>query len=264
KNVLKYDDVMNRQRHTIYGDRRKVLEGADVDARLRDAAVKVVDQVVREHTEGFAEDWDLEPLWTQLRTLYPVGLNQADYDDGQATADELADAFTEDVERAYDAREEQLTPPVMREVERRVVLSVLDRKWREHLYEMDYLREGIGLRSMAQRDPLIEYQREGGDMFNAMMGAFLEESIGYVFNLEVNVTPQVAQAPQVGVVRGATGAPVDVAGAVPKAEQQLTYSGPTESGDIAVHAETDEDEASEPAEPAPSNRKQRRSNKKRR
>ncbi|MBB1495725.1 preprotein translocase subunit SecA [Propioniciclava sp. MC1595] len=266
KNVLKYDDVMNRQRHTIYGDRRRVLEGADLDSRLRDATGKVVEQVVRNHTEGFAEDWDLDSLWSQLRTLYPVGLDQADYEDGSATADQLVEDFLADADRAYDAREQQLTAPIMREVERRVVLSVLDRKWREHLYEMDYLREGIGLRAMAQRDPLIEYQREGGDMFNAMMDAFLEESIGFVFNLEVNVTPQQA-APQVGVVRDAEGAAVDVAGAA----RQLTYSGPEEGGGVEVHTEdetgaevaTDDAEAVQPPVP-PQNRKQRRSNKKRR
>ena len=266
KNVLKYDDVMNRQRHTIYGDRRRVLEGADLDSRLRDATGKVVAQVVRNHTEGFAEDWDLDSLWSQLRTLYPVGLDQADYEDGSATADQLVEDFLADADRAYDAREQQLTAPIMREVERRVVLSVLDRKWREHLYEMDYLREGIGLRAMAQRDPLIEYQREGGDMFNAMMDAFLEESIGFVFNLEVNVTPQQA-APQVGVVRDAQGAAVDVAGAA----RHLTYSGPEEGGGVEVHTEdetgaevaTDDAEAVQPPVP-PQNRKQRRSNKKRR
>ena len=257
KNVLKYDDVMNRQRHTIYADRRSVLEGADVDDQLRGAHAKVVEQVVRNHTEGFAEDWDLEALWSQLRTLYPVGLDQADYEDGSATADQVVEDFLADADRAYTAREEQLTPEVMREVERRVVLSVLDRKWREHLYEMDYLREGIGLRAMAQRDPLIEYQREGGDMFNAMMGAFLEESIGFVFNLEVNVTPQ---APQVGVVKDAAGSPVDVAGAA----RQLTYSGPEEGGGVEVHGEAEPDEAEAEPEPVAQNRKQRRSNKKRR
>ena len=201
-----------------------------------------------------------------MRTLYPVGLDQADYEDGSATADQLVEDFLADADRAYDAREQQLTAPIMREVERRVVLSVLDRKWREHLYEMDYLREGIGLRAMAQRDPLIEYQREGGDMFNAMMDAFLEESIGFVFNLEVNVTPQQA-APQVGVVRDAQGAAVDVAGAA----RHLTYSGPEEGGGVEVHTEdetgaevaTDDAEAVQPPVP-PQNRKQRRSNKKRR
>ncbi|MBK8463072.1 MAG: preprotein translocase subunit SecA [Nigerium sp.] len=265
KNVLKYDDVMNRQRHTIYGDRRRVLEGADVDAQLRDATAKVVEQVVRQHTEGFAEDWDVEALWAQLRTLYPVGLDMDDYTDASGTADELVAAFVDDALSAYDAREAALGAATMREVERRIVLTVLDRKWREHLYEMDYLREGIGLRAMAQRDPLIEYQREGGDMFNAMMGAFLEESIGFVFNLEVQVTPP---APQVGVVTDAAGAPVDVAGST----RHLSYSGPDADGGVerhgdeeAVDGDADQPQTG-PARPKPptGNRKQRRSNKKRR
>ena len=108
----------------------------------------------------------------------------------------------------------------MREFERQVLLTVLDRKWREHLYEMDYLREGIGLRAMAQRDPLVEYQREGGDMFNAMMEAFMEEVVGYLFNLEVHVEP----APQVGIVAGPNGAPVTAG--------TLLASGPTTTSPI--------------------------------
>ncbi len=264
KNVLKYDDVMNRQRHTIYGDRRRVLEGADVDGQLRDATAKVVEQVVRQHTEGFAEDWDLEALWAQLRTLYPVGLDIDDYADASGTVDELVADFVEDALKAYDAREAALGTATMREVERRIVLTVLDRKWREHLYEMDYLREGIGLRAMAQRDPLIEYQREGGDMFTAMMDAFLEESIGFVFNLEVQATPQ---APQVGVVTNAAGAPVDVAAQA----RHVTYSGPDAAGGIDRHtddepADVDDEIEEAPARPVPpsANRKQRRSNRKRR
>ena len=203
KNILKYDDVMNRQRHAVYGDRRKVLEGADISDRLRNTVDTVVEQYVVGATEGFAEDWDLEQLWTSMNTLYPVGLKRADYEENedldQATL--IAD-FKADAERAYDAREAELGADVMREVERRVLLTVLDRKWREHLYEMDYLREGIGLRAMAQRDPLVEYQREGGEMFNAMMEAFMEEVVGFVFHLEVEVEPS---APQVGVVAGADG-----------------------------------------------------------
>ncbi|MDN5569830.1 MAG: preprotein translocase subunit SecA [Propionibacteriaceae bacterium] len=238
KNVLKYDDVMNRQRHTIYGDRRKVLEGADVDGQLRVATSRVVEQVVRRHTEGFLEDWDLDALWAQLRTLYPVGLDLEEYAERtDLTTDSMVDDFVADADAAYDRREEQLTPAVMRELERRIVMTVLDRKWREHLYEMDYLREGIGLRAMAQRDPLVEYQREGGDMFNAMMDAFLEESIGFVFNLEVNVAAAQQAAPQVGVVTGADGAPVDVAGSVrapgltrAKDPASLTYTAPDEDG----------------------------------
>jgi len=207
KNILKYDDVMNRQRHAVYSDRRKVLEGADVEPRLRSTVDTVVEQYVTGATEGFAEDWDLEQLWTNMRTLYPVSLNLADYEEREdLDRQTLIEDFKADAQAAYDRREETLTPEVMRELERRVLLTVLDRKWREHLYEMDYLREGIGLRAMAQRDPLVEYQREGGDMFNAMMEAFMEEVVGYVFHLEVQVEP----GPAVGVAAGPDGAPLTI------------------------------------------------------
>ena len=189
KNILKYDDVMNRQRHAVYGDRRKVLEGADVEPRLRSTVDTVVEQYVVGATEGFAEDWDLEQLWTNMNTLYPVSLDRADYEErDDLDRQQLIDDFKADAQAAYDKREETLGAEVMRELERRVLLTVLDRKWREHLYEMDYLREGIGLRAMAQRDPLVEYQREGGDMFNPMMEAFMEEVVGFVFHLEVEVS----------------------------------------------------------------------------
>ena len=208
KNILKYDDVMNRQRHAVYGDRRKVLEGADVESRLRSTVDTVVEQYVLGATEGFAEDWDLEQLWTTMATLYPVSLDRGDYEERDDLDRQLlVDDFKADAQAAYDRREAELGEEVMRELERRVLLTVLDRKWREHLYEMDYLREGIGLRAMAQRDPLVEYQREGGDMFNLMMEAFMEEVVGFVFHLEV----EVAQTPQVGVVTGADGAPVQIA-----------------------------------------------------
>ena len=208
KNILKYDDVMNRQRHAVYGDRRKVLEGADVESRLRSTVDTVVEQYVLGATEGFAEDWDLEQLWTTMATLYPVSLDRGDYEERDDLDRQLlVDDFKADAQAAYDRREAELGEEVMRELERRVLLTVLDRKWREHLYEMDYLREGIGLRAMAQRDPLVEYQREGGDMFNAMMEAFMEEVVGFVFHLEV----EVAQTPQVGVVTGADGAPMQIA-----------------------------------------------------
>jgi len=207
KNILKYDDVMNRQRHAVYGDRRKVLEGADVEARLRATVDTVVEGYVRARTEGFAEDWDLEQLWTDMNTLYPVGLSRTDYEEhDDLTAEILIEDFQADAARAYDEREAKLGAEVMRELERRVLLTVLDRKWREHLYEMDYLREGIGLRAMAQRDPLVEYQREGGDMFNSMMEAFMEEVVGFVFHLEVEAAP----AAKVGVVAGADGRAVQI------------------------------------------------------
>jgi len=183
-----------------------VLEGADVEEQLRGTVNTVVEQYVRGLTEGFVEDWDLDALWTQLRTLFPVTLDLADYAGrGDLTVEELVADFQADAQAAYDARTEALGEETMREFERQVLLTVLDRKWREHLYEMDYLREGIGLRAMAQRDPLVEYQREGGDMFNAMMEAFMEEVVGYLFNLQVHVEPA---APQVGLVAGPNGRPV--------------------------------------------------------
>nr|WP_182560891.1 preprotein translocase subunit SecA [Microlunatus kandeliicorticis] len=207
KNILKYDDVMNRQRHAVYGDRRKVLEGADVEAQLRNAVDTVIEQGVVAATEGFSEDWDLEQLWTQMRTLYPVSLDLDEYEGrDDLERDELVAAFKEDASRAYDAREEAVGAETMRELERQVMLTVLDRKWREHLYEMDYLREGIGLRAMAQKDPLVEYQREGGEMFNQMMDAFMEEVVGFVFNLQVEPTA----AQKVGVVAGSDGQALQV------------------------------------------------------
>ncbi|MFC7618934.1 preprotein translocase subunit SecA [Microlunatus sp. GCM10028923] len=206
KNILKYDDVMNRQRHAVYGDRRKVLEGADVEQQLRNTVDTVVEQYVTNATEGFADEWDLEQLWTNVKTLYPVSLKLEDYDTDDLDRQTLIDDFKADAAAAYDKREEELGAEVMRELERRVLLTVLDRKWREHLYEMDYLREGIGLRAMAQRDPLVEYQREGGAMFNAMMAAFMEEVVGFVFHIEVEVEP----AAKVGVATDADGAPVQV------------------------------------------------------
>ncbi|WP_456298119.1 preprotein translocase subunit SecA [Auraticoccus cholistanensis] len=221
KNILKYDDVMNRQRHAIYGDRRKVLEGADVEQQLRSATATVVESYVRDNTQGFVEDWDLEQLWTQMSTLYPVGLDRAEYEDADLTVDDLVRDFVEDASRAYDAREEQLGSETMRELERQVLLTVLDRKWREHLYEMDYLREGIGLRAMAQRDPLVEYQREGGTMFNAMMAAFTEEVVGYLFNLDVKV-----QQPQVGATAAGGGRAVTSADL-----EKLVQSGPDPDSD---------------------------------
>ncbi|HEX8511163.1 MAG TPA: SEC-C metal-binding domain-containing protein, partial [Propionibacteriaceae bacterium] len=234
KNILKYDDVMNRQRHAVYGDRRKVLEGADVEKQLRATVDSVVEQYVTSATEGFSEEWDLEQLWTTMTTLYPVGLRREDYEGTDVDRQQLVDAFKADAQDAYDRREESLTPEVMRELERRVMLTVLDRKWREHLYEMDYLREGIGLRAMAQRDPLVEYQREGGTMFNAMMAAFMEEVVGYVFHLEV----EVEQAPTVGVVAGPGGRPLQVGGARNGSRRApLIESGPDPDGPgVEAHA----------------------------
>ncbi|WP_415952154.1 preprotein translocase subunit SecA [Streptomyces sp. KLOTTS4A1] len=201
KNVLKYDEVLNRQREVIYGERRRVLEGEDLHEQVRHFMDDTIDAYIAAETaEGFAEDWDLDRLWGAFKQLYPVKVTVEELEDEAGdraglTAEFITDAIKDDIHAQYDAREEQLGSEIMRELERRVVLSVLDRKWREHLYEMDYLQEGIGLRAMAQKDPLVEYQREGFDMFTAMMEGIKEESVGYLFNLEVQVEQQVEEVP---------------------------------------------------------------------
>ncbi|MFD2090400.1 preprotein translocase subunit SecA [Blastococcus deserti] len=198
KDVLKYDEVLNRQRTVIYDERRKVLDGADLHVQIQSMVDDVISAYVDGATEtGYAEDWDLEQLWTGLKALYPVRLTieelldeVADGDRSNLSADALKAELLDDVHRAYEERESSLGSEVMRELERRVLLSVLDRKWREHLYEMDYLRAGIHLRAMANRDPVVEYQREGYDMFMAMLDGIKEESVGFLFNLEVKTKEQ--------------------------------------------------------------------------
>ena len=193
KNVLKYDDVMNRQRQVIYGERRMVLEGEDIKDQVAEFVRETLSAYVRIATSnGYAEDWDLDTLWNALKTIYPISftideLVSAVGSRSSLDADYITARVIEDCEKAYAAREESLTSEVMRELERKVLLSVLDRKWREHLYEMDYLQEGIGLRAMAQRDPLVEYQREGYELFSAMMDAIKEEIAGFLFNIEITV-----------------------------------------------------------------------------
>ncbi len=193
KNVLKYDDVLNRQRTVIYDERRRVLEGEDLQDQLRIFVNDVIEGYVDAETgEGFPEDWDLERLWTAIRALYPVTLEPEQIEEAAGgrsalTSDLLKEELLSDAHHAYDQREEALGEDVMREVERRVMLSVLDRKWREHLYEMDYLQEGIGLRAMAQRDPLVEYQREGFALWTTMNEAVKEESVGLLFHVDVKV-----------------------------------------------------------------------------
>ena len=193
KNVLKYDDVLNRQREVIYGERRLVLEGADISEQTKQFLIDTLSAyIVAATNEGFGEDWDLDALWSAIHSIYPISFTVADLEQevgsrGALDTDLLIAKITEDALSAYAKREESLGSNVMRELERKVLLSVLDRKWREHLYEMDYLQEGIGLRAMAQRDPLVEYQREGYDMFAAMMEAIKEEIAGFVFNVDVTV-----------------------------------------------------------------------------
>ena len=246
KNILKYDDVMSRQREVIYGERRKVLEGADLQDQVTTMITDTVTGYVNGATEGFPEQWDLEQLWTALGTLYPISrtIEEIEEEAGgreHLSRESLVDTMTEDALAAYARREEELGAPVTRELERRVVLSVLDRKWREHLYEMDYLREGIGLRAYSQRDPLVEYQREGFDLFSAMMDSIAEESVGFLFNLDVQVEESAVDETH-------DHPHVQAKGLEPKAAssagQKLSYSAPSEDGQVEVHSD-DEDPAAD-------------------
>ena len=195
KNVLKYDEVMNEQRKVIYRERREILESADIAANIQAMIDETITAYVRGATmNGYVEDWDLESLWHALETLYGPSMTVEELIDGtqfgaagELSADDLLEAVLLDAHTQYEQLEEAVTliggEAQMRNLERQVILPILDQKWREHLYEMDYLKEGIGLRAMAQRDPLVEYQKEGGEMFDAMKDAIKEETVRQLFML---------------------------------------------------------------------------------
>ena len=230
KNVLKYDDVMNRQREVIYRERREVLEGANI----KEQVITFIEDTIRGYvgaatSEGFPEEWDLNQLWTVLKSTYPISFSVEDLEKevGGRTgldADFLAQRIIDDILSAYANRETELGEEVTRELERKILLSVLDRKWREHLYEMDYLQEGIGLRAMAQRDPLVEYQKEGYELFSAMMDAIKEEMVGFLFNVEVKIDDKNVEAKGVEPT---------------SSSQELRYSAPSESGGAVSSTKSD-------------------------
>ncbi|MDP4505664.1 preprotein translocase subunit SecA [Nonomuraea turcica] len=237
KEVLKYDEVMNRQRKVIYAERHRVLEGADLHEQVQGFIGNVIDGYVQGATaEGFAEEWDLDKLWKAFGELYPVSVRIDDLVEEAGGREELSAEFISekiknDALEAYARREEEFGAEAMRDIERRVILSVLDRKWREHLYEMDYLREGIGMRAYAQKDPQIEYQREGYEMFTAMLEGIKEDSVGFLFNLEVEVQENpiveeedavIAETRSI-IARGLRG---------PERPAELEYTAPGEQGGV--------------------------------
>jgi preprotein translocase subunit SecA len=190
KNVLKYDDVMNEQRKVVYGQRQRLLDG-DVDA-IEELSSKYLDDTIEalvdEHCPPgvYPEEWDLDGLATRIEQVYDTTLDFGAIDLEAVDRDELVADLVADAEAAYERRTEEVGgEAVMREIERRVILTVVDRKWREHLYEMDALRDGIGLRAVGQRDPLTEYQREAYDSFVDMMGGVKEEAVTYFFRLPI-------------------------------------------------------------------------------
>jgi len=192
KNVLKYDEVMNTQRQVIYAERQKILEGRDLKDEALDMVREVVSQTVSQYAtrEIYSEEWDLDALLERIGTLYPTTVTR-DQLDGLEDPAEVQQLFLDDAEAAYVRKEEQLGADpgsglsILRELERMVLLSIIDNRWREHLYEMDYLQEGIGLRAYGQRDPLVEYQREAFEMFNEMKDAIREDFVSYIYRVEL-------------------------------------------------------------------------------
>ena len=228
KNVLKYDDVLNRQREAIYKDRGRILHGDDLKEQISGFVDEVLTTIIDDRvSEGHAEDWDFDELWSALKQVYPISITVDDLaedagDRTKITRDQIVKEVLADAHLIYDEREKSVGEESMREIERRVMLSVIGERWPEHLYEMEYLKEGIGLRAMAQRDPLVEYQREGYDMYQAMLGAVREETVTYLFNLDLS-----KQRTQASAVRLAE----------PSRPKFLQYSAPDEDGHEQVHVE---------------------------
>ena len=300
KNVLKYDDVMTEQREKVYSERRRVLDGEDLEPQIEAFRAQAVSSIVNAGTaEGRPDEWDLDALWDELGRLYPVGLTQDEVVEALGgkdalTSERLIDELSEDVAVAYEDAEArieanalahvQLGEEPMRTLERRILLAVVDKRWREHLYEMDYLKEGIGLRAMAQRDPLVEYANEGARMFRAMMEGIREETVEQIFanvnrfdaaaqRAAEDGTAEAAQAvakanatAAAGIrVGGAGGGRGTVLGDTGQAsmEQRITYSGPSESGDEEERS-TSSSRRSSGSSTSGGNRAERRRSKKKR
>jgi preprotein translocase subunit SecA len=233
KNVLKYDDVLNRQREAIYSDRRHILEGDNLQDRAQKFLEDVIEAIIADHAAaGNGDEWDFDALWAELKTLYPISISVDEVvaeagSKGRVSRDFITREVLSDAKLAYQRREETLGDSAMRELERRVVLSVIDRRWRDHLYEMDYLKDGIGLRAMAQRDPLVEYQREGFALFQSMMGQIREETVGFLFNLEVEVNAAPSAVGSPTVEAKGLGQPA-------AAPEKLSFSAPSDSGGVEV------------------------------
>ena len=205
KNVLKYDEVLNEQRKVVYRERQEILGSKDIAGQVRRMVDSTISAYVDGATaEGYVEDWDLDGLWNALESLYGPTVSAQELIDGdeygragELTSEQLRQALVDDANAQYDKLEENVASiggeEQMRNLERMVILPIIDTKWREHLYEMDYLKEGIGLRAMAQRDPLVEYQKEGGDMFNGMNEAVQEETVRQLFTMRKQFETQDAE-----------------------------------------------------------------------
>ena len=237
KRVLEYDDVMNEQRRVIYRYRREILEGRDISENARDEVEGVIDRLVDEYTAGeLLEEWDLEELETQLRQIWPVGIEVASLAPETVDKEKLKDALDDDAMKAYDEREEKLGEELMRYLERSILLQVIDNRWREHLFDMDYLREGIHLRGFAQIDPLVAYKNEGYSMFEELMHSIWDEFSKLVFRAEIEVQPEAVGA--VATTEGGEPANLAYSGGSlenqPSALQEVAASSGASAVDVAA------------------------------
>jgi preprotein translocase subunit SecA len=235
KRVLEYDDVMNEQRRVVYRYRREILEGRDISENARDELEGVIERLVDEYTPGdILEDWDLGELETQLRQIWPVGVEVGSLAPETVDRENLKDALDDDAMNAYDEREQQLGGELMRYLERSILLQVIDNRWREHLFDMDYLREGIHLRGFAQIDPLVAYKNEGFAMFEELMHSIWDEFSKLVFRAEIQIDPAQAGA----VAAGAEPTALDYSGgtmeAQPSALEQVAVAGGAGAIDVAT------------------------------
>jgi preprotein translocase subunit SecA len=234
KNVLKYDNVLNEQRSSIYADRRAILEGDDLKDKVQDFIQGSIHDIVLEHTAGNPDDWDIPGLEADLKQLFPITVTVDEIIEEHGGVNQVTDEHVEeeviaDAKLAYEKREEQLGDEASRELERRILLQVIDRKWRDHLYEMDALKEGIGLRALSQRDPLVEYQREGFALYQQMLGGIREESVQFLMNTEVEVEEHEHED-------GTKHRSIKLRQRSTESEpqQQLNYSSADESGQVRV------------------------------
>jgi preprotein translocase subunit SecA len=191
KNVLKYDEVMNEQRKVIYRRRDQILEGADLREEAIEYLADAIESVISTYcVSDYAEEWDVPGLVSEIATYWPSQLTADQLIAECSTTDELYTLLMGEAQGYYESREQELGEEVMRHVERQIMLQIIDTKWREHLYEMDYLQEGIHLRAMGQKDPLVEWQREGFDMFGQMMHGIAQDFVKYVMHAQVTVAQQ--------------------------------------------------------------------------
>jgi preprotein translocase subunit SecA len=267
KRVLEYDDVLNEQRRIVYKYRREILEGRDMSDVAQEELGGVIERIVAEYTPGEVyEDWDLAEMQLRLEQLWPLGLNLPELDQKQASdREELVEVLEADSIRAYTEREDEFGEEIMRYLERQILLQVIDNRWREHLYEMDYLREGIHLRGFAQIDPLVAYKNEGYEMFTELMNSIWEEFARLIFHVEVRVTPseteqqvQPAATPSQVQYSGGTpgeqpsalsqagaaaaaGAATQVGGGAQPAPAQAQQPAPSQQSVTGTHVKTDQE-----------------------